>query len=356
MSTATVGSDTKRVYLFNEGAKELKDLLGGKGANLAEMTKMGFPVPQGFTITTKTCIEYQQTGKLPDGLDAEVENGMKYIEDQMGMKFGDAENPLLVSVRSGAKISMPGMMDTVLNLGLNDTTVEGLIKKTDNPRFAYDAYRRFIMMFGDVVTGVSKNKFDEVFKKRRNELGYKFDYEVPAEDLKKVVEDFKQIYKKALGQDFPEDVNVQLKMAVEAVFKSWNNDRAIIYRDREGIPHDLGTAVNVQAMVYGNMGENSGTGVCFTRSSQDGTKGITGDFLINAQGEDVVAGVRNTQPITDMQKSHPELYEQLEQICKKLELHYKDMQDMEFTIQEGKLYMLQTRNGKRSPIAAIRIA
>jgi pyruvate, orthophosphate dikinase len=348
---------TKKIYLFSEGNKDMKELLGGKGANLAEMTRLGFPVPQGFTITTEMCLKYYDEGKkLPSGLTDEIREAMKYVEEKMGKKFGDPENPLLVSVRSGAKFSMPGMMDTVLNLGLNDETVQGLIKKTNNPRFAYDSYRRFVMMFADVVTGVSKTKFDEVFKHRRNELGYKFDYEVPAEELKKVVQEFKQIYKNSLGQEFPDDVYTQLFMAVEAVFRSWNNERAMVYRNREGIPHDLGTAVNIQAMVYGNMGENSGTGVCFTRDSQNGDNKITGDFLVNAQGEDVVAGVRNTEPIEEMKRTHPKLYEQLEDICGKLEKHYRDMQDMEFTIEEGKLYMLQTRNAKRSPISAIKIA
>ncbi len=355
-NTATIGTDTKQIYLFREGNKDMKDLLGGKGANLAEMTSLGLPVPPGFTITTKVCNQYSKAGKLPDGLIEGIRTSMADIEKQMGMKFGDSENPLLVSVRSGAKFSMPGMMDTVLNLGLNDKTVEGLIKKTNNPRFAYDAYRRFVMMFADVVTGVSKNKFDEVFKERRAELGYKFDYEIPAEELKKIVGDFKKIYKDSLGKDFPDDVYTQLHMAVEAVFRSWNNERAIIYRNREGIPHDLGTAVNVQSMVYGNMGDQSGTGVAFTRDSQNGEKTVTGDFLINAQGEDVVAGVRNTLPLDEMNRIHPQLYKDFIAICEKLERHYKDMQDMEFTIQEGKLFLLQTRNAKRSPIAAIKIA
>ena len=355
-NTATIGTDTKRIYLFREGNKDMKDLLGGKGANLAEMTSLGLPVPPGFTITTRVCNQYSNDGKLPDGLTDGIRKAMVDIEKQMGMKFGDSNDPLLVSVRSGAKFSMPGMMDTVLNLGLNDQTVEGLIKKTNNPRFAYDAYRRFVMMFADVVTGVSKNKFDDVFKKRRAELGFKFDYEIPAEELKKIVVEFKKIYKEALGKDFPDDVYTQLIMAVEAVFSSWNNDRAVIYRNREGIPHDLGTAVNVQSMVYGNMGEQSGTGVAFTRDSQTGKKEVTGDFLINAQGEDVVAGVRNTLPLSEMDRIHPELYKEFLKICEKLEQHYREMQDMEFTIQEGKLFLLQTRNAKRSPISAIKIA
>jgi pyruvate,orthophosphate dikinase len=355
-NAATIGSDTKKIYLFHEGNKDMKDLLGGKGANLAEMTTLGLPVPPGFTITTRECVRYMKEGKMPDSMLDEVRRAMQVIEQKMGMKFGDAENPLLVSVRSGAKFSMPGMMDTVLNLGLNDKTVEGLIKKTSNPRFAYDAYRRFVMMFGDVVTGVSKNKFDDLFKKRRGELGFKFDYDVPAGELKKIVAEFKGIYKKELGKDFPDDVYTQLMMAVEAVFRSWNNERAFVYRNREGIPHDLGTAVNVQAMVFGNMGENSGTGVAFTRDSQTGEKKVTGDFLINAQGEDVVAGIRNTLPLSDMEKSHPEIYREFIKTCDKLESHYKDMQDMEFTIQEGTFYFLQTRNAKRSPIAAIKIA
>lgn len=358
--TITAGTDTrtkKRIYLFKEGSKELKDLLGGKGANLAEMSSMGFPVPPGFTITTEVCLDYYKNNKqLPEGLKDEIREAMKYIEEEKGQKFGDPENPLLVSVRSGAKISMPGMMDTVLNLGLNDETAKGLIEKTQNPRFVYDAYRRFVMMFADVVTGVSKNKFDDRFKQRRKELGYRFDYEVPAEELKKIVGEFKQIYKDSLGEEFPEDVWTQLFMAIEAVFESWNNERAIVYREREGIPHTLGTAVNVQAMVYGNMGDNSGTGVAFTRDSQSGEKKVTGEFLINAQGEDVVAGVRTPMDIKEMERTHPEVYKEFLNICNKLEKHYRDMQDMEFTIENGKLYMLQTRNGKRTATAAIKIA
>lgn len=353
----TVATQKKKVYLFPEGNKNMKDLLGGKGANLAEMSSMGFPVPPGFTVTTEVCNDYYKNDrKVPEGLHDDIREAMKFIEKEKGQGFGDPVNPLLVSVRSGAKFSMPGMMDTVLNLGLNDQTCEGLIKKTNNPRFVYDAYRRFIMMFADVVTGVSKNKFDEMFKKRRNELGYKFDYEVPAEVLKEIVDLFKQIYKDNRGTDFPQDVWTQLFMAVEAVFHSWNNERAIVYRNREHIPHDLGTAVNVQAMVFGNMGEDSGTGVAFTRDSQTGEKKVTGDFLINAQGEDVVAGVRTPLDIQVMEQNHPELYAKFLDICDKLEKHYKDMQDMEFTIEEGKLYMLQTRNAKRTAIAAVKIA
>lgn len=347
----------KRIYLFSEGKKEMKDLLGGKGANLAEMTSMGFPVPPGFTITTEVCNEYYEDGKkMPDGLKDEIKEAMKFIEEGKEQKFGDPVNPLLVSVRSGAKFSMPGMMDTVLNLGLNDTTAQALIKKTGNPRFVYDAYRRFVMMFSDVVMGISKQKFEHEFKALKKSLGIKEDYDVPAEELKKLVTHFKEIYKQNKGSDFPEDVYEQLYGAVEAVFSSWNNERAIVYRNREGIPHDLGTAVNVQAMVYGNMGENSGTGVAFTRDSQTGETKVTGEFLLNAQGEDVVAGVRTPLDISEMEKFNPVVFKKFTDICGKLEKHYKEMQDMEFTIEEGKLYMLQTRNAKRTALAAIKIA
>jgi len=347
----------KRIYLFNEGRKELKNLLGGKGANLAEMTSMGFPVPPGFTITTEVCNEfYKNGGKMPDGLTDEIREAMKYIEREKGQVFGDPDNPLLVSVRSGARISMPGMMDTVLNLGLNRETIKGLIRKTNNPRFAFDAYRRFVMMYSDVVMGVSKHKFEQEFKELKKKLGIKEDYNVPAEELEKLVVRFKEIFKENTGREFPENVYEQLFLAVKAVFESWNNERAIVYREREGIPHTYGTAVNVQAMAYGNMGENSGTGVAFTRDSQSGEKVVTGEFLQNAQGEDVVAGVRTPLDIAEMDKIHPEIYKEFLNICEKLEKHYKDMQDMEFTIEEGKLYMLQTRNGKRTALAAIKIA
>lgn len=347
----------KRVYLFNEGKKEMKGLLGGKGANLAEMTTMGFPVPQGFTVTTEVCNEYYETGKkLPESLTEEIHEAMKYIEKDKGQVFGDAVNPLLVSVRSGAKFSMPGMMDTVLNLGLNETTLNALLKKTNNPRFVYDAYRRFIMMFSNVVMNISKEPFEHELKSLKKKLGLKWDYEIPAEELKNMVARYKEIFKEKTGRDFPEDVYEQLFLSVEAVFRSWNNERATVYRNREGIPHNLGTAVNVQAMVYGNMGDTSGTGVAFTRDSQTGEKTVTGEFLINAQGEDVVSGVRTPQDIAEMNKFSPTLFKQFEDICAKLEIHYKDMQDMEFTIEEGKLYMLQTRNAKRSSLAAIKIA
>lgn len=348
---------TKRIYLFTEGKKEMKDLLGGKGANLAEMTTMGFPVPPGFTITTEVCNEYYENGKkMPDSLKDEIREAMQYIEKEKGQKFGCTENPLLVSVRSGAKFSMPGMMDTVLNLGLNDETIQALIKKTNNPRFAYDAYRRFIMMFSDVVMGVEKHIFEKEYKALKKSLNLKEDYDIPADELKMLTEKFKQIYKDHIKKDFPSDVYEQLYLAVEAVFKSWMNERAIVYRTREGIPHNLGTAVNVQAMVYGNMGDQSGTGVAFTRDSQTGAKVVTGEFLLNAQGEDVVAGIRTPLDIKEMQKTHPVLYDQFLEICGKLEKHYKDMQDMEFTIEEGRLYMLQTRNAKRTALAAIKIA
>ncbi|MCD4785668.1 MAG: pyruvate, phosphate dikinase [Candidatus Eremiobacteraeota bacterium] len=347
----------KRIYLFNEGKKELKNLLGGKGANLAEMTSMGFPVPPGFTITTEVCNEFNENdGKMPDRLTEEIHEAMKYIEKEKGQVFGDSKNPLLVSVRSGARVSMPGMMDTVLNLGLNAETIKGLINKTNNPRFAYDAYRRFVMMYSDVVMGVSKHKFEQEFKGLKKKLGIKEDYDIPAEELKKLVVHFKEIFKKNTGREFPEDVYEQLFLAVKAVFESWNNERAIVYREREGIPHTYGTAVNIQAMAYGNMGENSGTGVAFTRDSQSGEKVVAGEFLLNAQGEDVVAGVRTPLDIAEMEKSHPAVYKEFLNICGKLEKHYKDMQDMEFTIEDGRLYMLQTRNGKRTALAAIKIA
>ena len=347
----------KRVYLFKEGSKEMKNLLGGKGANLAEMSSMGFPVPPGFTITTEVCNEYYDNGKkMPEGLNDEIREGMKYVEESKGQKFGDKENPLLVSVRSGARISMPGMMDTVLNLGLNKDTLQALIKKTGNPRFAYDAYRRFVMMFSNVVMNLSKEPFEHLMKDTKKRLGLKWDYEIPADELENMVDKYKEIFKEKTGRDFPEEVYEQLFLAVEAVFSSWNNERAIVYRNREGIPHDLGTAVNVQAMAYGNMGDTSGTGVAFTRDSQTGEKKVTGEFLINAQGEDVVSGVRTPQDISEMEKFNPELYKQFLDICAKLELHYREMQDMEFTVEDGKLYMLQTRNAKRTALSAIKIA
>jgi pyruvate,orthophosphate dikinase len=347
----------KRIYLFSEGNKDMKDLLGGKGANLAEMTTMGFPVPPGFTVTTEVCNEYYANGqKLPEGFENELREAMSDIEKKKNQVFGGSENTLLVSVRSGAKFSMPGMMDTILNLGLNTETVKAMIKKTNNPRFVFDAYRRFIMMFSDVVMDVKKHIYEHEFKALKARLGLKEDYDVPAEELEKLCTLFKEIFKKNTGRDFPEDVFEQLTLSVEAVFRSWNNERAIVYRTREHIDHKLGTAVNVQSMVFGNMGEQSGTGVAFTRNSQTGENIVTGEFLFNAQGEDVVAGVRTPLDISEMEKSHPVIYKQFLDISGKLERHYKDLQDMEFTIEEGILYMLQTRNAKRTAMAAVKIA
>lgn len=347
----------KYVYFFGEGTKDMKKLLGGKGANLSEMTNIGLPVPCGFTITTEVCNLFYELGKrYPEGLDNQIKKNLKKMEEKMGMVFGDEDNPLLVSVRSGAAISMPGMMDTVLNLGLNDKTIKGLVKKTGNERFCWDSYRRFIQMFGDVVMGVEHDKFEEALQARKDKKGVKFDTELDAEDLKGLVEDYKKIIKKSKGKSFPQDPLEQLKMSTNAVFGSWNNKRAISYRNLHDIPHDIGTAVNVQAMVFGNMGNNSGTGVAFTRDPATGEDEFYGEYLLNAQGEDVVAGIRTPQHISKLKKEMPENYKQLIDIRKKLEEHYRDMQDIEFTIQEGKLYMLQTRTGKRTAAAALRIA
>ncbi|HHZ02742.1 MAG TPA: pyruvate, phosphate dikinase [Tissierellia bacterium] len=347
----------KWVYLFKEGSASQKDLLGGKGANLAEMTKIGMPVPQGFTVTTEACTEfYQQGEKLTEAIIKQIKDSMKSLEEETGKKFGDPENPLLVSVRSGAKISMPGMMDTILNLGLNDETVEGVAKNTGNLRFAYDSYRRFIQMFGDVVSEVPKYLFDNALDRKKEENGYTLDTELTAEDLKELTEEFKEIYKKEIKEDFPVDPEKQLLMAVEAVFKSWNNPRAITYRNLYDIPHNIGTAVNVQSMVFGNMGDTSGTGVAFTRNPSTGEKKVFGEFLINAQGEDVVAGIRTPLSIDKLKEIMPEIYEEFINTAHTLEKHYKDMQDIEFTIEQGKLYMLQTRSGKRTAEAALRIA
>lgn len=347
----------KQVYLFEEGNAKMRALLGGKGANLCEMTNLGLPVPPGFIITTEVCREFYKKGKkLQNFLMKEVKEKMRIIEKKTQKKFGDIENPLLVSVRSGAMFSMPGMMDTILNLGLNDNSVEGLAKKTKNPRFAYDAYRRFIMMFSDIVLGIEREKFEEILSRHKNEEGVKFDYEISAESLKKIVEEYKELVKKEKNIPFPQDPYKQLEMAIIAVFNSWNNPRAITYRNLNKIPHDLGTAVNIQAMVFGNMGDNSGTGVAFTRNPSTGEKEIYGDYLVNAQGEDVVAGIRTPQSITKLKESMPEIYKEFVKICKKLEKHYKDMQDIEFTIEEGKLYILQCRAGKRTAQAAVKIA
>jgi pyruvate,orthophosphate dikinase len=347
----------KYVYSFDEGKKEMKELLGGKGANLAEMTGLGIPVPPGFTITTEVCDIYNKNNKkYPKEVFEQVEEKLKQVEKETGMILGDESNPLLVSVRSGAAVSMPGMMDTVLNLGLNDTTVKGIIKKTNNERFGWDAYRRFIQMFGNVVMGIEHHDFEEVLDKKKETKGVEYDTELTAEDLKEVVEEYKKVVKEKTGKDFPTEPKEQLKMSIDAVFGSWNNKRAITYRRLHNITGLLGTAVNVQTMVFGNMGETSGTGVCFTRNPSTGENKFYGEFLMNAQGEDVVAGIRTPQPITELRKTMPKCYEQLVKIYKKLEKHYKDMQDIEFTIQEGKLYILQTRNGKRTAHAAVRIA
>jgi len=347
----------KYVYSFNEGKKEMKELLGGKGANLAEMTTMGIPVPPGFTITTEACDEFYKLGKkYPEAMLKQVEEKLKELEEKMDMKLGDPTNPLLVSVRSGAAVSMPGMMDTVLNLGLNDISVQGLINKTKNERFAWDAYRRFIQMFGDVVMNVEHAKFEEALSEAKATKGVEYDTDLDAADLKKLVETYKQIVKKETDQDFPQEPKKQLRMAIDAVFGSWNNPRAISYRKIHDIKGLLGTAVNVQIMVFGNMGKTSGTGVAFTRDPATGENKFYGEFLMNAQGEDVVAGIRTPKPIIELEKIMPDCYKQLVEIYKKLETHYKEMQDLEFTIQEGKLFLLQTRTGKRTAAAAVRIA
>ncbi len=347
----------KWVYLFKEGSASQKDLLGGKGANLCEMTNINLPVPPGLTVTTEACTEfYVQGEKLTDEIVDQIKTTLKILEEQTGKKFGDVKNPLLVSVRSGAKFSMPGMMDTILNLGLNDDTVEGLAVKTENNRFAYDSYRRFIQMFGDVVLGISKHKFDDILDGTKEKYGYKYDTELKAEDLKYIAGEFKKLYEKETGTSFPQDPETQLLMAVEAVFRSWNNPRAITYRNLYDIPHNIGTAVNVQSMVFGNMGDTSGTGVAFTRNPSTGEKNVFGEFLINAQGEDVVAGIRTPLPIDKLKEVMPEIYQQFIDAAHTLEQHYKDMQDIEFTIEQGKLFFLQTRSGKRTAEAALRVA
>ena len=348
----------KYVYLFKEGNANMRELLGGKGANLAEMTNLGLPIPQGFTVTTEACTEYYNDGKrINEEIQEQIFAALKKLEEIQGKKFGDNNDPLLVSVRSGARASMPGMMDTILNLGLNDVAVEGFAAKTGNPRFAYDSYRRFIQMYSDVVMEVPKSFFEKIIDEVKAAKGVHFDTELTTEDLKELVKRFKEVYKNAMnGEEFPQDPVDQLMGAVKAVFRSWDNPRAIVYRRMNDIPGDWGTAVNVQAMVFGNMGETSGTGVAFTRNPSTGEKGIYGEYLINAQGEDVVAGVRTPQPITKLAEDLPECYKEFMELATKLENHYKDMQDMEFTIQEGKLYFLQTRNGKRTAPAAIKIA
>ena len=347
----------KYVYLFSEGNKDMRELLGGKGANLAEMTKAGMPVPQGFTISTEACTQYYKDGrKINDEIQAQIYEYLGKMEEICGKKFADPENPLLVSVRSGARASMPGMMDTILNLGLNDVVVEGLAKFTNNPRFAYDSYRRFIQMFSDVVMELPKPEFEKIIDQKKEEKGFKQDTELDTEDMKDLVKRFKAFYKENKGEDFPSDPKVQLMEAVKAVFRSWDNPRANVYRRMNEIPYDWGTAVNVQAMVFGNSGDKSGTGVAFTRNPATGEHKLFGEYLINAQGEDVVAGVRTPSPISQLEQDMPEVYKQFAEIADRLEKHYKDMQDMEFTIENGKLYMLQTRNGKRTANAALKIA
>ena len=347
----------KYVYMFTEGSKDMRNLLGGKGANLAEMTNIGLPVPRGFTVTTEACTKYYEDGeKLNSSIIEEIESKIKELEKITGKTMGDTKNPLLVSVRSGARASMPGMMDTVLNLGLNDDVAEGFSEVTNNPRFVYDSYRRFIQMFADVVMGFPKSSFERLFDKIKEEKNVEYDTELTADDLKEVIEIYKGEYRKHANADFPQDPKEQLIEAVKAVFRSWNNDRAITYRRLNDIPGEWGTAVNVQEMVYGNKGETSGTGVAFTRNPATGENKLYGEYLMNAQGEDVVAGIRTPKSIETLKEVMPECYEEFKKICKILEDHYRDMQDMEFTIEDGKLFMLQTRNGKRTAKAALKIA
>ncbi|MBR9945118.1 pyruvate, phosphate dikinase [Clostridiaceae bacterium Marseille-Q4145] len=347
----------KWVYLFKEGDASMRNLLGGKGANLAEMTNIGLPVPQGFTITTEACTQYYEDGReINEEIQGQINEYIGKMEEITGKKFGDAENPLLVSVRSGARASMPGMMDTILNLGLNETVVEVLAKKSGNPRWAWDCYRRFIQMYSDVVMEVGKKYFEELIDKMKAEKGVTFDVELTADDLKTLAEQFKAEYKEKIGEDFPSEPKEQLMGAIKAVFRSWDNPRANVYRRDNDIPYSWGTAVNVQMMAFGNMGDDCGTGVAFTRDPATGEKKLMGEFLINAQGEDVVAGVRTPMPIAKMAEEFPEAFAQFEEVCKTLETHYRDMQDMEFTVENKKLYMLQTRNGKRTAKAALKIA
>ncbi|MBC7247543.1 MAG: pyruvate, phosphate dikinase [Actinobacteria bacterium] len=347
---------TKYVYDFEEGDASMKRLLGGKGSNLAEMTRLGLPVPPGFTISTEACNIFSREGKYPDGLQEEVEEHLRRLEEKMGKRLGDKDDPLLVSVRSGAAISMPGMMDTVLNLGLNDESVRGLAAQTGDERFAYDAYRRFIQMFADIVMGVERDLFEEEINRRKQERGVSLDVELTAEDWKDLVEKFKAIVREKAGRDFPSDPREQLDLAIRAVFGSWNNPRAITYRKQYDIPEDLGTAVNVQTMVFGNKGDDSATGVCFTRNPSTGEARRFGEYLVNAQGEDVVAGIRTPRSLEELEREMPDLYRQLTGVMDRLEKHYRDMQDIEFTIEQGKLYMLQTRTGKRTAAAALKIA
>ncbi len=348
---------TKYVYLFHEGNAAMRDLLGGKGANLAEMTNLGMPIPQGFTITTEACNRYYEENEtIPDEILTQIEEGIAYLEKVSGKKLGDNQNPLLVSIRSGSRASMPGMMDTVLNLGLNDQAAEGLAAKTGNPRFAYDSYRRFIQMFSDVVMGLPKPTFEKIIDEVKEQKGVHLDTELAAADLQELIALFKAHYEKEIGSPFPQNPKVQMMEAIKAVFRSWNNPRAIYYRRQNDIPSTWGTAVNVQMMVFGNMGDTSGTGVAFTRNPATGEKKIFGEYLINAQGEDVVAGIRTPKTIATLEQDMPEVYKEFMDIAKRLEMHYKDMQDMEFTIEEKKLYFLQTRNGKRTAAAALKVA
>ena len=352
-----MASNKKYVYLFKEGKADMKGLLGGKGANLAEMTNIGLPVPQGLTITTEACIEYYTYDEnFPPGMEDQLKVDLQVVEEQIGKKLGDAENPLLVSVRSGAKFSMPGMMDTILNLGLNDITVQGVIKATNNERFALDCYRRFIQMFGDVAMGVPHQKYEDILHQAKAARGVQYDHQLDAAALKEIIVAYKEHYRNHTGEDFPQDPYKQLLLSIKAVFGSWNSDRAIVYRKHNKIPDDLGTAVNVQAMVFGNMGDDCGTGVAFTRNPSTGERKLYGEYLINAQGEDVVAGIRTPLPISSLETDMPEVFKQFVDICKLLETHYRDMQDIEFTVEKGKLYMLQTRNGKRTTAAAIKAA
>ena len=350
----------KYVYFFGggkaEGSKDMKNLLGGKGANLHEMTNLGIPVPPGFTISTESCVHYFKTGRYPEGLKQQVEEAVKRLEELTGKKFGSTENPLLVSVRSGARVSMPGMMDTILNLGLNDDAVKGLAKRTGDERFAYDSYRRFIQMFSEIVMGIPHKVFEELLDTKKKEKGVNLDYELDADALKELVEEYKTKVRELTGKEFPQNPQEQLWMAIEAVFKSWNNKRAIEYRKLHRIPDDWGTAVNVQTMVFGNMGFDSATGVAFTRDPSTGEKVLYGEYLPNAQGEDVVAGIRTPKPISELEKEMPEAYKQLVEIFNRLEKHYRDMMDLEFTIEKGKVYLLQTRVGKRSARAEVKIA
>ena len=350
-------SKKKYLYLFSEGNKDMREILGGKGANLAEMTNAGMPVPQGFTISTEACTQYYEDGRqINDEIMADIYEYIGKLEEIAGKKFGDVNNPLLVSVRSGARASMPGMMDTILNLGLNDESVEGLAKLTDNPRFAYDSYRRFVQMFSDVVMEMSKSDFEKIIDEMKEAKGVTQDVDLDADDMKALVVKFKALYKEKMGKDFPSDPKEQLIEAVKAVFRSWDNPRANVYRRMNEIPYDWGTAVNVQCMAFGNSGNNSGTGVAFTRNPATGEKALFGEYLINAQGEDVVAGIRTPSPISKLKEEMPAVYDQFVDIATRLENHYKDMQDMEFTIENGKLFMLQTRNGKRTAAAALKVA